>query len=502
MKLLSTEVARNYALSPAAAVSGGAGFGAYLAGTGETGTTSWVTGAADGPVGIQTYARRTVTAAKTGGSTGWQSVASAHRAPVTGSAGALVTISLYVRYSGPAGQSVRLRAMLYDAAGANVGSTDSGTFALVPNEWVRVSCTVTATGAFATAGWWAFHVSGSGPASSTTYDATGVLIEKGSALGPWFSGASASAAGYVPGVDSYRYAWTGTADASASTKSLIQPNLLAEPLADGPWAGVTLRGLEAGTAVLTLWRTAGGQRLPVRGARKLEAVDSVYVIDYEAPLGQAVTYDVEFLEGPDTGANVPPAAVTVASECGYIHDPLDPSVVVKVWASRAPNGEAVLAGPAFAELQRSADVAVHHVLGSSLPVAIGGQRRAPSGVDLSLLTDAEAENTKLRDMVKQAAVLVVRPLPGWLGDALAPVVHLAVPDVVEVPLTARLPQTVGRYLTRWTIVGDQVRASTASVLIALFTYQDVEALFATYAQKQASAGGGTYLDDLKNPLGA
>ena len=280
--------------------------------------------------------------------------------------------------------------------------------------------------------------------------------------------------------------------------------LAVEARPDGPFAGVTVSGLAAGTAVLTLWRTAGSERLAVRGARLLEVVDSAYVIDYEVPLGQVVTYDVEILEGPDTGAVVPSAVITVASACGYLHDPLDPTVVVPVWASRAPNGEPVLAGTAFADLVRSADVEVHKVLGSSYPVAIGGQRQAAAGVDLSLLSDAEVQNTRLRNMVKQATVLVLRPLPGWLDDALPPVCYVSVPEVIEHPISARfvgLPAT-GRYLTRWEIVGQLVRTSSASVLVALFTYQDVEALFSTYDQKQASAGGGTYLDDLKNPLGA
>lgn len=275
-----------------------------------------------------------------------------------------------------------------------------------------------------------------------------------------------------------------------------------EALDGGPWAGVTVTGLAAGAQVLTVWRTVAGERAAVRGGRRLDVLDSAYVIDYELPPGQPVTYTLEVLSGANAGAVVAPASITYDSGgCGYLHDPLDPTVVVPVWASRAPNGEAVLAGRAFRELSRSADVAMHDVLGSSLPVAIGGQRRAPAGVDLSVLTDAEVQNTRLRDMLDQSAVLVLRVPPGWLGGAMPPVSYVALPEVVEQPLTAHL-QGVGRYLTRWQMLGSRVRPSSASVLVALFTYQDVEELFATYGQKQASAGGGTYLDDLKNPLGA
>lgn len=308
--------------------------------------------------------------------------------------------------------------------------------------------------------------------------------------------------GSTPDTETRVYDWAAAADGSASVMYERIPNLVVEPLAAGPWAGVTVQGLEPGTHVLTVWRTAGGIRQAVRGALDLEVLDSAYVIDYEVPLGRVVTYELEILEGPDAGAVVPNVDVTVSSASGFIHDPLDPTVVVPVWATRAPSGEPVLAGTAFREFARGADVAVHNVMGSSLPVAIGGQRRAASGFDMSVLTDAEAQNMALRDLLNNSATPVVRLLPGWLGDVLPPVAYVALPEVIESPLSAHQQSLTGKYLTRWQMVGQVVRPSSAAVLIALFTYQDVQDVFATYEQKQASAGGRTYLDDLKNPLGA
>ncbi|UVK62556.1 minor tail protein [Arthrobacter phage TaylorSipht] len=276
--------------------------------------------------------------------------------------------------------------------------------------------------------------------------------------------------------------------------------LLAEELAEGPWAGVTVSGLSAGgTDVLTIWRTSDGERVPVRGGRNLEAVDSAYVIDYEVPLGRSVTYELEVLSGPDAGGMVFAPDIVVAAECGYIHDPLDPLTVVPVYRTAAPDGRAVLGVRAWESLTRASDVEVHRVIGASRPVAIGGQRQAPADFPLDLLTDAETHNTALRDMLDRAAVIVVRALPGWLGAAFPAVAYVATPEVVEVPLTAGRGGP-GRFLTQWTLQGSVVRSSTARVLVALFTYQDVEEMFATYDQKQAAAGGGSYLDDLKNPL--
>lgn len=278
--------------------------------------------------------------------------------------------------------------------------------------------------------------------------------------------------------------------------------ITAELLDGGPWAGITVSGLSAGNHVVTVWRSVSGAREAVSGGKAWAVIDSDYLIDYAVPLGRWVSYQVEVTAGPDAGAVVPAVDVFRPSDCGFIHDPLDPTAVVPVWATRAPSGEPVLAGTAFAQLVRAADVSVHNIIGSSLPVAIGGQRRAASGVDLSVLTDAEAQNTALRDMVEQSAVVVVRTPPGWFGDAWPAVAYVAMPEVVEQPLTAHKLHEAGRYLTRWGLVGQVVRGSSAPVLISLFTYDDVAALYATYDQKQASAGGGSYLDDLKNPLGA
>jgi len=272
---------------------------------------------------------------------------------------------------------------------------------------------------------------------------------------------------------------------------------------DGPWVDVTLSGFSPGSNVVTVWRTSEGVRLPVRGGKNLEVIDSGLVVDYEVPLARSVVYEVEVLSGPDAGVLVPTDSVTVASACGYLHDPLDPRVPVPVWATRAPNGEPVLAPEAFAELARRADVSSNRIIGGGQPVAIGGQRQAASGVDLSVLADAETQNTRLRDMTNNSTVLVVRLLPGWLNGAFPPVAHVSLPEVIEIPVAAGrgLRQGFGQHLTRWSMVGDIVRPSSAAVLVALFTYQDVEDLFATYEQKQIQAGGGTYLDDLKQPLG-
>lgn len=270
-------------------------------------------------------------------------------------------------------------------------------------------------------------------------------------------------------------------------------------MAEGPWAGITIGGLRPGVHEVTLWRSAAGERVAVRGARGRVVVDSDFLVDYEAPLGRPVTYELQVRSGPDAGARVDTAEVVVPSASGIIHDPLEPTNFVPVWAGRAPTGQPVFASGAFAALARTADVEVMQVIGSAKPVAIGGQRRQPAEVNLSVLVEAEAQNNTLRELVDGSAVLVIRGLPGWLGEAWPAVAFVAVPEVVEEPLAAHLGTGFGSHMTRWEMTGQVVRESAASVLVALFTYDDVEALFRTYDTKQAAAAGRTYLQDLKDP---
>ena len=270
--------------------------------------------------------------------------------------------------------------------------------------------------------------------------------------------------------------------------------LTVEARTDGPCplAGVTVTGLLAGDQVITVWRTADGERRAVRGARAVPVLDSHYVEDYEVPLGRTVLYELEVLAGADYGAQGVEATVTVESECGYVQDPLDPASAVPVWGSRRPGGQAALRPSSFSKISYGSSGSTHTVMGSSRPVAISGMRRAAAGIPLEMVTRAEVENDRMRALVKQAPQLIIRPLPDWRAGLPGSATYLA-ETVEEEPR-----RSMGAHTT-WTTAGDIVRGSSARVLISLWTYQDVAELFATYGQKQLAAGGGTYLEDQKNP---
>ncbi|WP_104164665.1 hypothetical protein [Arthrobacter sp. SX1312] len=259
-----------------------------------------------------------------------------------------------------------------------------------------------------------------------------------------------------------------------------------------PRAGITLTGLAPGEHVVSVWRTADGQRVPVRGARMVDVVDSAYWDDWEVPLGRSVSFELEVVGGPDAGVQGITGEVTVDADFGYVQDPLNPATAVRVMHRNAQGGPAVLVSGTFAKMSYASDISTFQIMGSNTPVGIGGVRQAASGVPLSMLTRGEEENLRMRDLVAGTAILVIRGLPEW-GARVPASASYAAGTVTE---SNPLP---GDQVTVWETTGDTVRGSSAKILVALWTYQDVADIFATYDQKRAAAGGRAYLEDQKNP---
>lgn len=204
----------NYAMNPQ--ITSATRGATYATGTGEVGTTTYETGKTDGPLSqITSYMRRATTTAKTASSsTGPGATSAAQRSLVDGVAGDVITLSLWVRYTGVGSVNPRLRVVTYTSAGVTVSSQDT-TYQIVQGDgqWVRISGSVTASGDFAQVGWWAYQTGTDGPAAGSTYDVTGVLIEKNvPEVGTYFDGDT-------PSTFEYNFSWTGTAGASTSTRS-------------------------------------------------------------------------------------------------------------------------------------------------------------------------------------------------------------------------------------------------------------------------------------------
>lgn len=183
---MSTLLRTNHCLTPRLAL-GIADAVSYAIAGGETGTTSLVTGATDGPLvpggRIASYARRHTDTPRASGSPGWQTTPSAQRTPLAGREGEAVTISLHARYSGTEPILPRLRLYFYDAAGQVGTNSDSPSGQIVlaaEHGWVRCHHTATAQGDFTHVSWWLYQTGsadGQTTQAGTDYDITGIMIE-------------------------------------------------------------------------------------------------------------------------------------------------------------------------------------------------------------------------------------------------------------------------------------------------------------------------------------
>lgn len=302
--------------------------------------------------------------------------------------------------------------------------------------------------------------------------------------------------GDTPDDDVFTYAWTGVPHASASTRS-VTTGIWVDAMtgAPVPRVGITVDGLDGvGPSVVTVWRsTVGGVRRKVRGWDARRVFGSDFAIDYEAPLGRLITYELQV----NSGAVVPlrlTATAFLDVATGFIQDPLLPLGAVPVSSGVGIDQAAVLTSTAFRKLQYEIETSSVQVLGARERVATSGQRMSAAGVDFSVLTEAAEQGTELRNLFANSGLVLVRPLPSWgpLPDLI-----YTVPSVTE-------EVTYGEHgptMTTWNLVGDTVRPPSIQVLVALWTYDQVAALWATYGDAQSAANliSATYLDSQRDP---
>ena len=392
-------------------------------------------------------------------------------------------------------QTVRLTAQYQNASAVNVGSAVNGpSLALTANTWTPIKAEAATSGAGVDRVVLSAQATTGGAlwANGDTCDIGFVTIVTGPTAAAPFDGSYVNAA-------SIMYAWTGTADASTSTAKLYTPALALVPrptFDPTPRVEITLTDMTPTSNVVTIWRTADGKRQAVRGFRKRGVVSADYLIDYEVPLGRQVSYEIEVTDGVNAQVAAPAAVVQVDSASGAIQDPLVPGATVPVYGEFGPDGKAYLRDTALKQLEYAADMSIMQVLGSPDPVALLGQRMAAGGVDMTMSTRAAQHAANLRNLLQQAPLVLVRPLPGW-SAALPGLCYLAAGKPTELPVD----EAWGGQLIRWQLVGDLVAAPTMNVVVALWTYGDVKALWGTYQQAQTALSGKTYLDVLKSPSG-
>ena len=389
-------------------------------------------------------------------------------------------------------QTMALTAAFQTSAHAAVNTVTGASVSCPANVWTQLTVTGTSGAATAEVVVTAAATSaGANWAANDTLDADDLLGEAGSVVGANFDGSFVNA-------NSVMYAWTGPANASTSTAKTYVPVIALAVKTDAPCprVDVTITDVTPTDNVVTVWRTADGKRQAVRGARKWTVNGSNAVTDYEAPLGRTVAYDVEVTSGLNSGAGVTQQTTSVASATWWIQDPLVPSSAIAVDVSRQDSSKPYLTAAAVKSLEYAAGVNIIPILGSSQPVALMGQRLAAAGVDFSMFTNTATVTTQLRNLLQQTPLLLVRS-NGVRNNGVPGLAYYAAAKPVEHPVTVGF----GGTLTNWEIRGDLVAAPAMNVLVPVWTYGTVAALWATYQQAQTALASKTYLDVLKSPSG-
>lgn len=270
---------------------------------------------------------------------------------------------------------------------------------------------------------------------------------------------------------------------------------------------ITVTGLTAGADdTVNIWRTADGDRTAVRGTRGMTINGSGTVTDYEAPQGRPIAYDLEVVSGPDAGVITPTATITVPANLDsmgkptwWIQDPLVPGSAIELAVTKGDGSRPSLTAAAVKSLEYDSDVNIIPVAGSNKPVAIGGQRLIPQNVPFDAFTNTAQTATQLRNLIEQTAVLLIRP-PGTDRDAGIPGLFYG---AFAKPVAQPINVAWGGTLTKWSLTGSGVASPTAAILVPIWTYGTVAALWSAYqdAQTAYSSLGMTYLDVQKSPTG-
>lgn len=222
------EVERNYVPYPRGT---SLNFGQYGSGTGGIVTTDNIT-SSDGPTPeLNQYRRANIVTPSDSGSGGWNSSTSGNIPLPAGREGDVYTFSVYIRYTGSAPTATySLRG--HFMSGSNVVNSGQTAYILPSGVWVRLHHTLTSTGNYNNARWWAYFISGDSAPAGSTVDATGAMVTKGSELKEYFDGSMSD----VLQTHKTTYSWEGSRRASNSIKrdlkGVIARNLVHVPSFD------------------------------------------------------------------------------------------------------------------------------------------------------------------------------------------------------------------------------------------------------------------------------
>ncbi|MGW7350939.1 hypothetical protein [Streptomyces sp. NPDC054784] len=267
--------------------------------------------------------------------------------------------------------------------------------------------------------------------------------------------------------------------------ALWQVASLFEVNTDPDNASVELVLRELSTArVMTLYRVApDGARSLVRGAdglidQQVIVSDAYTVVDYEAPLGVPVTYQIEF-RNPATGAitgtrSSDMLTLAVGRNDVWLTDPIEPQRNLRLTGQSPPSWE------------RDVEAAEFRVRGRRTPVILTDVRSGFSG-EIRVFTQTDEERRRLHFLLDTGHTVLIRTAPGTgLED-----VYVQVGSITEGRVTDYAPEQ----LRSWTLALTEVdRPTGGQAGSATRTWQDVRTANPTWGNVLARYA--TWLDVL------
>lgn len=424
---------------------------ASVAGTGGTAAATYNAGI--GYLGVAGFARVTwsvATSAVSGGISYTQ----------TGLAAATqYAHQMWVRSSKT--QTVSLTAVYRNAGLSTVNTVVGSSVALVANVWTQVTVIGTSGALVTNVVLTAQAVAGGANwAIADTFDGEAVLIEAAAAVGNYFDGNSASAA------------WNGAVNASTST--LYIPVITLTPSTDpnvSPQVLVVVTDMAPQVRTVNVQRTAEGRTMKVRGGVNLYAVGGAPVMDFEPPAGPSVYQAEQFdINGLSLGFTNP-STVTLTFTDTWVHQPLSPTLAVKVR----------LFIDSANDLVRPSPGSVVYPEGATVGRLIGGQRVGLRGTSIRLRMANAADADEFLSM-----------FGGYTSDF---------PSVIciRTPTTIRLPRVLfagcldphevdyGNYaMITMAMTIDEVAPPAPGLVLPTLRRKDIDAAFPTRAARAAA----------------
>lgn len=407
----------------------------YQAGTGETGTTTLVSGANDGPVTVEgqripTYVRRTVTAAKTGGASGPYCRLPAGE--VSFSANAKIATTMHVRFSVPVTVTVQSTARNGTSAAGSVQTV----LTIPANTWTRVGDLTTATGPGDGAQVFASLLASEVLPVGATIDMTGGQMEW-DALTPYFDGTFFGSGTMV-------YYWQGSPNASIS----IEENAAAP------------------ASFVMLTREAPGEPTETLGAEGVLLAPGGWYTgsDNTAPMNAAVTYTAVMLDA--NGLEIQRAQVTVDTIGAvwglWLKDPTDAQRNVRVeWRG-------------IGARSRATQGAQYSPSGSPFAI-VEWDGVAPEETTIQVATRTGAATAALDALLDNARVLFVQSDPSEM-----PTGYYYVPNTDRENPVQVVDTIEGYRITAIPLVRSEAPVGDAAPYTGGPTFASVEAEYATF----------------------